>query len=81
VEEWTVGGTPLTALMDVERRHGNFLLFLHLGVFFLQHEDYLQQSFFDLLRKVINLSSYIPVLIVSQFNLIRSLCEQASSSQ
>lgn len=23
VEEWTVGGTALTALMDVERRHGN----------------------------------------------------------
>lgn len=22
VEEWTVGGTALTALMDVERRHG-----------------------------------------------------------
>lgn len=25
VEEWTVGGTPLTSLMDVERRHGSFL--------------------------------------------------------
>jgi hypothetical protein len=25
VEEWTVGGTALTSLMDVERRHGNFL--------------------------------------------------------
>ena len=25
VEEWTVGATPLTSLMDVERRHGNFL--------------------------------------------------------
>ncbi|KAH0877341.1 hypothetical protein HID58_064735 [Brassica napus] len=24
VEEWTVGGTALTALMDVERRHGKF---------------------------------------------------------
>lgn len=24
VDEWTVGGTPLTALMDVERRHGKF---------------------------------------------------------
>ncbi|CAI9264028.1 unnamed protein product [Lactuca saligna] len=24
VEEWTVGGTPLTSLMDVERRHGKF---------------------------------------------------------
>ncbi|KAL9671536.1 hypothetical protein QQ045_009105 [Rhodiola kirilowii] len=24
VEEWTVGGTALTSLMDVERRHGNF---------------------------------------------------------
>jgi hypothetical protein len=23
VEEWTVGGTALTSLMDVERRHGN----------------------------------------------------------
>lgn len=22
VEEWTVGGTALTSLMDVERRHG-----------------------------------------------------------
>ena len=22
VDEWTVGGTPLTSLMDVERRHG-----------------------------------------------------------
>lgn len=22
VEDWTVGGTALTALMDVERRHG-----------------------------------------------------------
>jgi hypothetical protein len=27
VEEWTVGGTALTSLMDVERRHGNFLAF------------------------------------------------------
>jgi len=25
VEEWTVGGTPLTSLMDVERGHVNFL--------------------------------------------------------
>jgi len=25
VQEWTVGGTALTSLMDVERRHGNFL--------------------------------------------------------
>ncbi|KAH0826134.1 hypothetical protein HID58_092567 [Brassica napus] len=24
VEKWTVGGTPLTSLMDVERRHGKF---------------------------------------------------------
>ena len=24
VEEWTVGGTALTSLMDVERRHGKF---------------------------------------------------------
>ncbi|KVH96890.1 hypothetical protein Ccrd_001016 [Cynara cardunculus var. scolymus] len=24
VAEWTVGGTPLTSLMDVERRHGKF---------------------------------------------------------
>ncbi|CAH9059168.1 unnamed protein product [Cuscuta europaea] len=24
VSDWTVGGTPLTALMDVERRHGKF---------------------------------------------------------
>ncbi|KAE8676331.1 Pyrophosphate--fructose 6-phosphate 1-phosphotransferase subunit beta [Hibiscus syriacus] len=24
VDEWTVGGTPLTSLMDVERRHGKF---------------------------------------------------------
>ncbi|KAK8954684.1 Pyrophosphate--fructose 6-phosphate 1-phosphotransferase subunit beta [Platanthera zijinensis] len=24
VEEWSVGGTPLTSLMDVERRHGKF---------------------------------------------------------
>ncbi|EYU27733.1 hypothetical protein ABFS82_13G129400 [Erythranthe guttata] len=24
VSEWTVGGTPLTSLMDVERRHGKF---------------------------------------------------------
>ncbi|XP_062113916.1 pyrophosphate--fructose 6-phosphate 1-phosphotransferase subunit beta-like [Humulus lupulus] len=24
VEEWTVSGTTLTALMDVERRHGKF---------------------------------------------------------
>lgn len=23
VEEWTVSGTALTSLMDVERRHGN----------------------------------------------------------
>lgn len=29
VEEWTVGGTALTSLMDVERRHG--LLLLHLS--------------------------------------------------
>jgi len=27
VEEWTVGGTALTSLMYVERRHGNFLAF------------------------------------------------------
>ena len=27
VEEWTVGGTALTSLMDVERRHGNVLAF------------------------------------------------------
>lgn len=26
VEQWTVGGTALTALMDVERRHGTSLL-------------------------------------------------------
>lgn len=24
VEKWTVGGTALTSLMDVERRHGLF---------------------------------------------------------
>ncbi|KAL5773233.1 hypothetical protein ACOSQ2_013157 [Xanthoceras sorbifolium] len=24
VEQWTVGGTPLTSLMDVERRHGKY---------------------------------------------------------
>lgn len=27
VEKWTVGGTPLTSLMDVERRHGIFQFF------------------------------------------------------
>uniref|UniRef100_A0A251VPS2 protein-serine/threonine phosphatase n=1 Tax=Helianthus annuus TaxID=4232 RepID=A0A251VPS2_HELAN len=28
VAEWTVGGTPLTSLMDVERRHGKkYLVF------------------------------------------------------
>ena len=26
VEEWTVGGTSLTSLMDVERRHGRLQL-------------------------------------------------------
>ncbi|MFS7920763.1 putative diphosphate--fructose-6-phosphate 1-phosphotransferase [Helianthus anomalus] len=26
VAEWTVGGTPLTSLMEVERRHGKFKL-------------------------------------------------------
>lgn len=26
VAEWTVGGTPLTSLMDVERRHGNNII-------------------------------------------------------
>lgn len=26
VEEWTVGGTALTSLMDVERRHGTMLV-------------------------------------------------------
>lgn len=26
VEEWTVGGTALTSLMDVERRHGRLQL-------------------------------------------------------
>lgn len=25
VEKWTVGGTALTSLMDVERRHGTIL--------------------------------------------------------
>ncbi|KAJ0796292.1 putative diphosphate--fructose-6-phosphate 1-phosphotransferase [Helianthus annuus] len=24
VKDWTIGGTPLTSLMDVERRHGKF---------------------------------------------------------
>uniref|UniRef100_A0A7N0ZVF2 Uncharacterized protein n=1 Tax=Kalanchoe fedtschenkoi TaxID=63787 RepID=A0A7N0ZVF2_KALFE len=33
VEEWTVGGTALTSLMDVERRHGIFsCVFLHFSV-------------------------------------------------
>lgn len=27
VEKWTVGGTALTSLMDVERRHGTTLYF------------------------------------------------------
>lgn len=35
VEQWTVGGTALTALMDVERRHGNFLQYLIFKAFFL----------------------------------------------
>lgn len=26
VDEWTVGGTALTSLMDVERRHGTVVL-------------------------------------------------------
>jgi len=26
VEEWTVGGTALTSLMDVERRHGTHFI-------------------------------------------------------
>lgn len=31
VEEWTVGGTALTALMDVERRHGIIIVPLKLS--------------------------------------------------
>ena len=30
VEEWTVGGTALTSLMDVERRHGRLAIFITL---------------------------------------------------
>ncbi|KAM0015410.1 putative diphosphate--fructose-6-phosphate 1-phosphotransferase [Helianthus debilis subsp. tardiflorus] len=32
VAEWTVGGTPLTSLMDVERRHGKFKLVINKAV-------------------------------------------------
>ncbi|KAI3722211.1 hypothetical protein L2E82_33241 [Cichorium intybus] len=32
VEDWTVGGTALTSLMDVERRHGTLLLEQKLGL-------------------------------------------------
>lgn len=37
VEEWTVGGTALTSLMDVERRHGMLgVAFHHIdGTFFV----------------------------------------------
>lgn len=43
VEEWTVGGTALTALMDVERRHG--IIIVPLKLLFVKY-------FFLLLIKV-----------------------------
>jgi len=35
VEEWTVGGTALTSLMDVERRHGMLQLVLFIINYFI----------------------------------------------
>lgn len=35
VSEWTVGGTALTSLMDVERRHGKIYLEVNILLFFM----------------------------------------------
>lgn len=40
VEEWTVGGTALTSLMDVERRHGRVHLAIFFGLCYLSHAGF-----------------------------------------
>jgi hypothetical protein len=48
VAEWTVGGTALTSLMDVERRHGNFLQPS------LKNEEYFQLFIWRILDRYYN---------------------------
>lgn len=46
VAEWTVGGTPLTSLMDVERRHGKLVNLLTTKFLFKLFEGNKTRDFF-----------------------------------
>jgi hypothetical protein len=65
VEEWTVGGTALTSLMDVERRHGNFLVFTLFST-----EAWCSDSLFACLFKL----QTICQVLFSDYDVCRFIC-------